>query len=153
MKWLTVKGSGSWSTASSSLYRGGPHQVDDDVAAEAEAAGYAWLLVTDEPVPGDDLGQTGVLTLSDLGLEPSGADEADDAGPQVEQPPVFEQEPNDDGEYDCPECDRVYRSAAALGRHVQTKHPESGADDAETPPVEDVTGSSAAEDEDADDGS
>lgn len=126
MRYLVVEGSGSWSYGET--YRGGPHEVSDEVAAAAEAEGYDWLHVYDEPTdPVEEPDVAGTLTTDDFVV--------DEPEPDVEEPeteePETEDEPPDEFPCEVEGCDKSYKSQAALDRHVEMKHASEGEDENE----------------------
>jgi hypothetical protein len=119
---------GYWKTRAK-IYRAGAHKVDEEVARQAIATGYAWLIVMpddNEPVLGNADPPTGVFTPEDIkdakgaGVRLLRVVEGEDSGePQPEAEPVFEHE--------CRWCltipRKTFPSTASLDRHVEFVHP------------------------------
>jgi hypothetical protein len=118
---------GYWK-ARGAIYRAGAHQVDEDVAELAVAAGFAWLIVLPddtEPVLEDSGPPTGMLVPEDFR-------EAKGAGVRLKD--KIESEPEPEAEPDAPvfehECRwcstlprRTFPSNASLARHIEFEHP------------------------------
>lgn len=96
-KWyVTVKGGGSYSSASGGRLTGGPNEVSEEVAREIAAAGLDWITVGHKPVSLAETALRGPLTLEDIF---PAVQEAQAASANAEQPrlepatPVDEREP------------------------------------------------------------
>lgn len=112
------------------IYRAGAHKVDEEVAKQAIATGFAWLIVmADEPEleqADPSFGPVGTLTPEDV-REGKGAgvrvkpseDEAPPPEPEAVGDPVFA--------HKCGWCKtdppRSFPSPASLARHVEFEHP------------------------------